>query len=173
MERKTVRFFSESDFPTQELEAPYRDSYSTVSKEDEALRDDATREFIAPTICSLCGNSIAAISDSVNLNHSHLLLTMTRLYADKVLIKSVYSFLESNHNRLIKEHRGDLEKALKKKLLTLCTILSRASRFEEGLLAHPKYTENVIEAMLVLLNCDLVNSESASMFLSELVKVSV
>ena len=88
MERKTVRLSLEpntaSSTVRQLLEAggdgegPGGGYYSASSKEEEFRTDDSTRDYIAPTICALCANSIAAVSHSVDSNYSQLLLTMMR-----------------------------------------------------------------------------------------------
>ena len=87
MERKTVYINPEPENSSSvrqlleaegEGEGPGGGYYSACSKEEEFRSDDTTRDFIAPTICSLCANSIAAISRAVDCNHSQLLLTMIR-----------------------------------------------------------------------------------------------
>ncbi len=172
MERKTVRFVSDPEISVKALVVSTRGVYSSPSNEEEDISlDDATREFIAPTICSLCSSSISAVSMSVDTNYSNLLLTMVRLYANRTLIKAVFSSLESNQAHLIKEYRG--EKILKKKLLILCMILSKAARFEKGLVDHPEFTANILETILLLLQCDLVDTSSSNSFFSELIKVII
>ena len=87
MERKTVHINPEPESASSarqlledggEGEGPGRGYYSACSKEEEFRNDDTTRDYIAPTICSLCANSIAAVSRIVDSNHSQLLLTMIR-----------------------------------------------------------------------------------------------
>lgn len=171
MERKTVHFSSQPEVLVRNyLVTSGSNYYSSGSREEEFRSDDSIRDFIAPTICSLCSNSIAAVSWEVDANHSHLLLTMVRLYANSTLVRAVYSALESNHLQLIREYHG--EKLLKKKLLVICTVLSKAARFERGLWDHPRFTEDIVEAILILLKCDLVDAGSASLLLTELIKVS-
>ena len=147
-------------------------NYSMPNGEEVELKcDEATRDFIAPTICSLCSNSIAAVSWGVETHHAQLLLTMVRLYANKTLIRSVYSSLESNHSQLMPEYMG--EKVLKEKLLVICMVLVKGAQLGEGLETHPHFTENIVEAVLLLLKCDLVDTGSSSLYLSELVQVCV
>lgn len=93
---------------------------------------------------------------------------MCRLYANKTLIRSVFSSLESNHPHLIREYRE--EKLLQKKLLVICTVLSRAARFE-SITEHAQFTENIVEGIMLLLKCDLVEPKSAGMLISEMLKV--
>lgn len=175
MERKTVRLASQPEIKVRKLlrmNSYYSSSESGGREEEEGegLRcDDTIRDFIAPTICSLCSDSIAAVSREVDVNHSKLLLTMVRLYANPTLVRSVFSALESNHSQLIREYRG--ERILKQKLLVMCTVLSKAARLERGLREHAQFSEDVVEAVLLLLKCDMVDSSSAFLFLSELSKV--
>lgn len=170
MERKIVRFSSEADVnvPVRQLvSAKANNSYLTS---DDNETDNAIRDFIAPTICSLCSNSIAAVSYSVDVHHGQLLLTMMRLYANTTLVKSVYSSLHSNHPQLLREHRG--EKVLRKKLLVIVRMLFKAARLESGVVDHPQFTEDVLESSLILLlKCDLIDVASASSLLCQLVKV--
>ncbi len=88
MERKTVRINPEPQSSVRKLleeEGGEGEGagggvgyYSAANTEEEFRSDDATRDFIAPTICSLCANSIAAVSQKVDTNHSQFLLTMIR-----------------------------------------------------------------------------------------------
>lgn len=92
-----------------------------------------------------------------------------RLYSNGTLVKSVFSSLESNHFHLIREFCG--EKLLSKKMLVICTVLSRAARLERGLWDHPNFTVDILEAILILLKCDLVDRGSAGLLVTELIKV--
>ena len=172
MERKSTSEFSERqnlmihNFRLQSGSENYSTTYEELKVKSD---DDAARQFMAPAICSLCALSIEAVSSSVNLNHSQLLLTMVRLYADISLIQAVFSCLESNYLYLIKEYRG--EKILKKKLLIICTILTKAARIEKGVVEHTKFTENIVESIILLLQFELVDCTSAALFLSEIMKV--
>ncbi len=84
LERKTVHIASpEPESSVRQLlegegEGPGGGYYASCSKEEEFRIDDTTRDYIAPTICSLCANSIAAVSREVDTSHSQLLLTMIR-----------------------------------------------------------------------------------------------
>lgn len=70
----------------------------------------------------------------------------------------------------MKDYQTD--RRLQQKLLILCSILTKASRVEEGGMAeHMEFSSNVIEAMLLLIKCDFVEVESASVFVSEYLKV--
>lgn len=91
------------------------------------------------------------------------------MYANKTLIRSVFSSLESNHPHLIREYRE--EKLLQKKLLVICTVMSKAARFEE-IAEHTQFSENIVEGIMLLLKCDLVEPKSAGMLISEMLKVS-
>ena len=63
---------------------------------------------------------------------------------------------------------------LHKKLLIICGILSKAARVRgRGILEHPEFTCNIVEAVLVLIKSEFVETASACMFLAEFVKVSV
>lgn len=173
MQRKTIRFSAQPEIGvrsflrTNESTGSYHYYYG--SKEEELRCDQSLRDYIAPTICSLCSNSIAAVSREVDPNHSQLLLTMVRLYANRTLVMAVFSSLESSHLQLLREYRG--EKVLQKKLLVICTVLSKAARLETGLAEHPRFTEDIVESVLLLLKCDLVDTPSAGLLLAELVKV--
>ncbi len=69
----------------------------------------------------------------------------------------------------MREYRG--EKALQKKLLIICTVMSKAARFESTT-EHAQFTENIVEGIMLLLKCDLVERKSASMLLTEILRVS-
>ena len=71
----------------------------------------------------------------------------------------------------MREYMG--EKVLKQKLLVICMVLVKGARLGEGLETHPHFTENIVEAVLLLLKCDLVDTGSSSLYLSELVQVCV
>lgn len=172
MERKTVSFTAGPQVPVRKFLDARDNNYSMpAGKEVELKCDEATRDFIAPTICSLCSNSIAAVSWGVETHHAQLLLTMVRLYANKTLIRSVFSSLESNHSQLMREYMG--EKVLKQKLLVICMVLVKGAQLGEGLDTHAHFTENIVEAVLLLLKCDLVDTVSSCLYLSQLVQVSV
>jgi len=151
---------------------PHPHQADLTREEQEKTSDDTVREFIAPTICSLCSCSIAEVSSAPHLLHSQLLLTMLRLYVSKSLIKAVFSSLESTQAHLLRDHRD--EKMLHKKLLIICSILSKAARIRgRGMSEHPEFCCNVVEAILVLIKSEFVEAASASMFLAEFIKVQV
>ena len=172
LERKTVREPSCDELSvTNLLPQQQQQSGSTREQRDQTC-DDSVRDFIAPTICSLCSCSIAEVSSAPHLLHSQLLLTMLRLYTTKSLIKAVFSSLQSSQAHLLREHRG--EKMLHKKLLIICGILNKAARAKgQEISEHPKFSSNVIEAIMLLIKSDFVETTSASMFLSEFIKVFI
>lgn len=128
------------------------------------------REFIKPSVCTLCGNCIAAVSQNQDTNYSHLLLTVIQLYKDKDLVKSVFSSLDSNHHRVIVKQLGN--HPLKQKLLIVCSVLTKAARLNALGPDSVVFTENILESLVLLLDNHLVDSSSAVMLLSEIVKVS-
>ncbi len=141
-----------------------------MMEQRKQTNDDSVRNFIAPTICSLCSCSIAEVSSAPHLRHSQLLLTMLRLYTTKSLIKAVFSSLESSHAHLLRDHRG--ERVLHKKLLIICGILSKAARVRgDGMSEHPEFSSNIVEAILLLIKSEFVEKESACVYLTEFVKV--
>lgn len=174
--RKTVCFSSPAEFrPSLKTRrsslqfSPSRQSTTTI-RQDDAVVDIVVRDFVAPTVCSLCGNSIAAVSLSLHVLHSRLLLTMLRLFSNASLIKAVFSTLESNHSFLMRDYRGD--RRLQQKPLIICRILSKAARVENGGVAkHPEFSANVIDSMLCITKSDFSDIKSISFFLSEYVKV--
>ena len=128
------------------------------------------RDFIKPSVCTLCGNCIAAVSRDLDTNHSHFLLTLVRLYKDKDLVKSVFSSLDSNHHPVIVRQLGN--HPLKQKLLIVCSLLTKAARLDQLGPESAEFTENILESLVLLLDDHLVDSSSAVMLLSEIVKVS-
>ena len=128
------------------------------------------REFIKPSVCTLCGNCIAAVSRDRDTNYSHLLLTLMQLYMDKDLVKSVFSSLDSNHHPVIVKQLGN--NPLKQKLLILCSVLTKSARLDALDPESATFTENILESLVLLLDSHLVDSSSAVLLLSEIVKVS-
>ena len=172
--RKEVHFCvsstSESS-STEHPQAPLLES-TTTTQEGVLSNKDVVQNFIAPTVCSLCGSSIATVSYTPHLLHSQLLLTMVRLYSNKSLIMAIFSTLESNYSILMKEHRGD--RRLQQKLLIICKILTKAARVDKkGMVDHPEFCSNMIETMLVLIRSDCEDVNSIILFVSEYIKVSM
>ena len=127
------------------------------------------RDFIKPSVCTLCGNCIAAVSRDRDANYSHLLFTLIRLYKDKDLVKSVFSSLDSNHHRVIVKQLGN--HPLKRKLLIVCSLLTKAARLDALGPESATFTENILESLVLLLDGHLVDSSSAVLLLSEIIKV--
>ena len=145
---------------------------SSLSSPTGQPPDDKTlklRNFIKPSVCTICGNCMAAVSKSPDTKYSHLLLTLTQLYRDQDFIKSVFSSLDSNHRRVIVRQLGS--NPLKQKLLTLCSILTKAARLDSVSPESAKFTENVLETVVLLLDGHLVDSSSAVLLLNEIIKV--
>ena len=128
------------------------------------------REFVKPSVCTLCGNCIAAVSRKLDTDFSHLLLVLIGLYKDKDLVKSVFSSLDSNHHRVIVRQLGN--HPLRQKLLIVCSLLTKAARLDKLGPESAEFTENILESLVLLLDEDLVDSSSAVMLLHEIVKVS-
>ena len=128
------------------------------------------RDFIKPSVCTLCGNCIAAVSRDPDTNYSHFLLILVQLYKDKDLVKSVFSSLDSNHHPVIVQQLGN--HPLKRKLLIVCSLLTKAARLDQLGPESAKFTENILESLVLLLDDHLVDSSSAVMLLSEIIKVS-
>ena len=200
MERKSVRYLTPTHVPETEVKvrtlltmsddsvSDYYNSYypvedtATLSAVEEGVEeaefrmDDAIRDFVAPTICSLCSDSIASVTCSVDANHAQLLLTMVRLYGNRALVRSVFSAMESSHTHLLRDFRGE-HHILKKKLLVICTVLVKAARLDEGcgggqaLRDHTDFTADIMESVLLLLKCELVDCDSSKLFLVEIIKV--
>jgi hypothetical protein len=127
------------------------------------------RDFIKPSVCTLCGNCIAAVNRDPDTNYSHFLLTLVRLYRDKDLVKSVFSSLDSNHHPVIVRQLGN--HPLKQKLLIVCSLLTKAARLDVLGPESAEFTEHILESLVLLLDDHLVDSSSAVMLLSEIVKV--
>ena len=127
------------------------------------------RSFIKPSVCTISGNCVAAVSGSPDTKYSHLLLTLTRLFGDQDFVKSVFSSLDSNHHRLIVRQLGN--HPLKQKLLTLCSLLTKAARLDSVSPQSAKFTENILESLVLLLDGHLVDSSSAVLLLGEVIKV--
>lgn len=140
---------------------------AAVPPDDEIRR---IRDFIKPSVCTLCGNCIAAVSRGQDVNYSRLLLTLIQLYKDKDLVKSVFSSLDSNHHPVIVKQLG--HHPLKQKLLIICSLLTKAARLDEVGPDSATFTENILESLVLLLDGHLVDSSSAVLLLSEIVKVS-
>ena len=132
---------------------------------------EMTRSFIKPTFCTLCGNCFAAVSESQDVNCSRLLLTLVQHFASQDFVKSVFSSLDTNHHRVLLKQAGN--NPLKQKLLTLCSILTKAARLETLCAESAKFTENLLESLVYLLDGHLVDSASAEMLMSEIVKVAL
>ena len=99
-----------------------------------------------------------------------MLLTVIQLYKDKDLVKSVFSSLDSNHHRVIVKQLGN--HPLKQKLLIVCSVLTKAARLNALGPDSAVFTKNILESLVLLLDNHLVDSSSAVMLLSEVVKVS-
>ena len=61
---------------------------------------------------------------------------------------------------------------LKQKLLIVCSLLTKAARLDQLGPESAEFTENILESLVLLLDDHLVDSSSAVMLLSEIVKVS-
>ena len=144
-------------------------SKSTLGKLDE--RTLQVRNFIKPSMCTLCSNCVAAVSRCQDNNYSHLLLTLVHLFKDQDFVKSMFSSLDSNHHRVIVRQKG--HHPLRQKLLVVCSVLTKAARLKSLSPESATFTENVLESLVELLDGNLVDSSSAVMLLSEIVKVSV
>ena len=138
-----------------------------VSEREEGK--PSTTEFIQPTVCALCVKCISEVCGSKSVKHSELLVTLLELYGDKELVRSLYTSLESDHAPVVKQPSGD-------KLLVLCATLLKSLDLK-GLRDSSdnarRFTENVMECLVLLLYCGLVEKESIAMFFSELAKVCV
>ena len=166
--RKTVHFSLDSEPSVKELLSSSHQSAAT--QEEDISRDNAVCDFIAPTVCSLCSDSMASVSHSSHLLHSRFLLALLHLHCTPSLIKAIFSSLESNHSVLIREFRK--EQWLTQRLLILCSILTKAARVDDGgISVHPEFTANLIESMLLLIKCDTAEMKSISVFLSDYIKV--
>lgn len=142
---------------------------STAQPPDEKTLQ--VRNFIRPAVCTLCGNCIAAVRESPDTNYSHLLLTLMHLFKDQDFVKSVFTSLDSNHHRLIARQCGN--HPLKQKLLSLCSLLTKAARLDSLAPERAKFTDNILESVVLLLDDHLVESSSAVLLLSEIVKVCI
>lgn len=131
---------------------------------------ESSKQFMQPTVCTICAECIAAVVGAPDKNYSHLLLTLLRSYADKTLVKSVFSSLDANYYYLMQSHKD--RRTLQQKLLILCTLLNKAARLNEEMsLESSEFTEDVLACMVVLITCGEVDIDSASMFFEELCKV--
>ena len=162
-EKKTVTFPDSDSKPCE--------NDSSVAGDHESQSEHIV-QFMWPAVCSICAKNIAEVCLSAAENHSSLLLTLLQTYGgNKSLLKSVYGYLEANHPSVLppqsKSPGGEDHQ-----LLVLCVTLSKAMS-SEGLLLDSLATENVAESVIILLYSGLVDEDSAHMFLSELVKVSV
>lgn len=145
---------------------------STSSSSTSQPPDEKTlklRGFIKPSVCTICGNCMAAVSRSLDTKYSHLLLVLIQLFRDQDFVKSVFSSLDSNHHRLIVRQLRN--HPLKQKLLTLCSVLTKAARLDSVSPQSAKFTENILESLVLLLDGHLVDSTSAVMLLGEIIKV--
>lgn len=168
VEKKLVTFVAE----TGGSETPSCSSSSRSKSQQQPVdeRTKLTRDFLKPSVSTLCGKSIAAVSQSQDTNYSHLLLTLIQLYKDQGFIKSVFSSLDSSHHSVIVKQVGDhLPK--EKKLLVLCSLLTKAARLDVLSPGSAKFTENILESLVLLLDGNLVDSSSAVLLLSEIIKV--
>ena len=130
---------------------------------------EQSRNFIKPSVCTLCGNCFAAVSRSQDVNCSRLLLTLVKHFVGQDFVKSVFSSLDTNHHRVLLRQAGS--HPLKQKLLTLCSILAKSARLESLCPESAKFTENVLESLVYMLDGHLVDSASSVMLMSEIVKV--
>lgn len=145
---------------------------SSVGSNSVDERTVQVRNFIKPSICTLCGNCIAAVSRCQDTNYSHLLLTTVRLFISQDFVKSVFSSLDTNHHRILVKQKGS--HPLRQKLLTVCSLLTKAAKLDSLSTdtATCTFTEDILESLVLLLNDRLVDSSSAVMLLSEVVKVT-
>ena len=162
---KTVSFESNS---TQNLN-PYHlfpDEATTTPKQ---LSTESSKQFMQPTVCTICADCIAAIVGAPDTNYSQLLLTLLRSFADKILVKSVFSSLDANYYYLMQTHKD--RKTLQQKLLILCMLLAKAARLEELSVESAGFTESVLACIVALITFGEIGVDSASMFFEELCKV--
>ena len=169
-QKKFVSFMAVAErgrSPSPSASSSFGSSLSGSQQLDKTT--ELSRSFIKPSVCTLCGNCFAAVSRSQDINCSHLLLTLVKHYVGQDFVKSVFSSLDTNHHRVLLRQAGS--HPLKQKLLTLSSILTKSARLESLCAESAKFTENVLESLVYLLDGHLVDSASSVMLMSEIVKV--
>lgn len=158
--------FAESSAPSHRSEG----KRASTTETEEAK---PVVQFVHPTVCSLCVNCIAEVCGFASLQHCELLCTLLRQYGNSSLVKAICGYLEAGYSHLLR-HGDNAGGREGNKLLVLSSSLLRAANLDSLNQSSEsiKLTESVMESVVLLLYCDLVELRSAALFLSELAKVS-